>query len=83
MVDDTDICIIPDNLCPAVIVGTLLRDKIGRGMLTQEWVAWYEKVIQIFRTKKDAKVYRNLRAPRSFMTRFSLGGDYDFSAGDG
>ena len=81
MVANTDVCVIPDYLCPAVIVGALLRDKIGREMLTEQWVAWYDRVIKLLRQKKDARVYQKLSPPDGFYNSFrgKQANDYNFS----
>ena len=76
MVADTDRPIIPDTLVPALIVGALLRDKIGREELTQAWVAYYDKVLRELKKGKNAKVFET-PPPRGWRNNAS---SYDWSA---
>lgn len=76
MVADTDRPIIPDTLVPALIIGALLRDKIGREALTEQWVAYYDKVLRELKKGKNAKVF-NGGPPRGFFNRTAS--EYDWS----
>ncbi len=69
MVADTDRPLIPDDLVPALIIGALRRDKIGREMLTQQWEIYYEKVLKELKKSKNAKVWNGVRNPDGWRNR--------------
>jgi len=78
MIAATDRPLIPDTLVPALIIGALRRDKIGREMLTQQWELYYDKVLRELKKGKNAKVWNDVRPPDGFLNRTA--GEYDFSA---
>lgn len=77
MIADTDRPIIPDDLVPALIIGALRRDKIGRESLTQQWELYYDKVLRELKQGKNAKVFEGRRPPAGWRNRTA--GEYDFT----
>jgi len=76
MVANTDQSHFPDEIAPAIVIGALLRDKVGREALTDQWIQYYEKVRRELMSKKNARVYDNLRPPTRWGNRTD---QYDFS----
>lgn len=64
MVADTDECILPEDLCPMAIIGSLLRDKWYATLISKEWVQYYHKAKRTFSSKKKAVLPR--RAPQGW-----------------
>jgi len=54
MVHDTDICPFPAILCPLIVIGALLRDKVGMEVLSEQWVTYYQMWKKRLRKKKKA-----------------------------
>jgi len=54
MVYDTDVCPFPSHLIPIIVIGALMRSKLSMEMLTDQWIAYYQKVIKELRVKKKA-----------------------------
>ncbi len=76
MVADGDLSPFPDKIATAIVIGALLRDKIGREALTEQWVQYYDKVVKELMSKKNAQVYeREHIAP---FNRIRQAGEYDF-----
>lgn len=67
MVSDDDECAIPEDLCPAVIIGSLLRDKWYREFVSEQWSVHYKKVMNQVRSKKNARVMTG--APNGWRNR--------------
>jgi hypothetical protein len=59
MVADTDVSPFPDRIVPALIIGALLEDKMGRDSLTEQCIMNYQRWIKSVRSKKN-----NMPAPR-------------------
>lgn len=53
MIYDTDECIFPDHLCPLVVIGALLKDKLSMEVLTDQWLLYYEKAKKMLHDKKE------------------------------
>ena len=77
MVADTDECILRDDLCPAIIIGALLRD---------EWYAWYiNKKLEVYYNKAMKAITSRRKAtgdippPRGWHNRDTLSSDYTYT----
>lgn len=84
MIAATDKSIFPDRLVPTIVIGALLRDALGRRMLSEQWIAYYEKVKEELQTKhENTEVFEDLAYPPGWMNRGYLprrGSDFDFTS---
>jgi hypothetical protein len=60
MVADTDVCPFDDDIARAIVIGALMRDKIGRETLTEQWIGYYEKMRSELMHKKEARTHDNV-----------------------
>ena len=54
MVFNTDVCPFPALLCPLIVIGALLRNKLGMEVLTEQWVSYYQMWKKRLRKKKKS-----------------------------
>jgi len=65
MVYDADVCPFPSHLCPLIVIGALMRSKLSMEVLTDQWVAYYEKTVKELRVKKKAN-WSRVKTPANF-----------------
>jgi hypothetical protein len=71
MVNANDICLFPADKIPTLVIGALMNDKIGREILTDQWMAYYEAEKKKFKSDRDAQIYKESPAPFGWMNRAS------------
>lgn len=76
LVEDTDEMLFDEDLCEAVIIGALNRDKNSRQFLTEQDLIDYNRWVDLFRDSRDAGIDTGTRRKRVF------GGRRAFRQGD-
>ena len=79
MVAPADKSVFPDNLVKAIVVGALRRDNLSRSVLTPQWEQYYDRVVRELKSKKNAKVFEDIRDPYNMGRNAS---DYSGWTGD-
>jgi len=75
MVYDTELCVFPARLCPLIVIGALMKDKLSMEVLTEQWVTYYRETIKLLRKKKKSG-WDEVPAPDNWTGVW--GDDYDF-----
>lgn len=71
----TDISIFPAEYDNAIVIGALLRDKLALETVSNEWIAYYEKVKRRLMSKRNAKI-DDIFVPRGLNSTGFSNADY-------
>ncbi len=80
LVYDADISIFPSEYDNVIVIGALLRDKLSLNVISDQWIAYYEKVKRRLMSKRNAKI-DDIFVPRGLNSTGFNQGDYpDFQS---